>query len=74
MSDLDKILTKFVKRFEKVGRQQSVGIIMMTLMVLQLDGRVEISNETMLLYMDALGGEVKKVNAFSDHCMKQYFS
>ncbi|GAI14831.1 unnamed protein product, partial [marine sediment metagenome] len=60
MVDLEKILTKFVRRFEKVGRQQSVGIIMLQLMVLQLDGSVEISNETMHLYMEALDGTIKK--------------
>lgn len=74
MSDLDKILTKFVRRFEKVGRQQAVGIIMMQLMVLQLDGQVEISNDTMRLYLDALEGTVKKVDAFRKHCVERYFT
>jgi len=74
MSELDKVLTKLVKRLEKVGLRQEVGVVMQHLMVLQLDGQVEISNETMRFYLDALGGSVKKVNAFRKHCVTEYFS
>ena len=69
MSDLEKIL----KRVEKAGRQLEVGVVMMHLMVLQLDGRVEISDETMRLYLDALGGAVKKVDTFRKHVVERYF-
>ncbi len=71
---MDKVLTKLVQRLEKVGRRQEMGVIMQYLMVLQLDGRVEISNETMRLYIDALGGTIKKVDAFRKHCVEKYMS
>lgn len=74
MSELEKVLIKLIKRLEKVGRQQEVGITMMHLMVLQLDGRVEVSNETMTHYLEAMAGTVKKVNAFRKHIMESYFN
>lgn len=74
MSELDKVLTKLVKRLEKLGRQQEVEIVMMHLMVLQLDGQVEISNETMRLYLDGLEGTIKKVEAFQKHVVERYFT
>jgi len=74
MSDLDKVLTKLVQRLEKVGRRQEVGLVMLHLMVLQLDGSVEISNDTMRLYLDALGGAIKKVDVFRKHCVERYFT
>ncbi len=74
MSDLEKVLTKLAQRLEKVGRQQEVAVVMMHLMVHQLDGTVEISNETMRLYLDALKGSIKKVEAFRKHCVEQYFT
>ena len=74
MSELDKVLTKLVQRLERAGRRQEVGVVMMHLMVLQLDGRLEISNETMKLYIDALSGSVKKVEAFQKHIIEQYYS
>jgi len=69
-----EILTDLVKRLEKVGLRQEVGAVMQHLMVLQLDGQVEISKETMRFYLDALGGSVKKVNAFRKHCVAEYFT
>ena len=74
MSELDKVMTKLVQRLERVGRRQEVGVVMTHLMVLQLDGEVEISKETMRFYLDALGGSIKKVDAFRTHCVKEYFS
>ena len=73
MSDLEKVLVKLVQRLEKVGRQQEIGVLMMHLMVLQLDGEVEISNETMRLYTEALKGTAKSVDAFQKHVMERYF-
>ena len=75
MNEWDKVLTKLVPRLEKVGRRQEVGVVMMHLMVLQLDGEVEISKETMLFYRDALQeGSIKKVEAFRNHCAERYFT
>ena len=74
MSELDKVLTKLIQRLEKVGRRQEVGVVMTHLMVLQLDGEVEISKETMRFYLDALGGSIKKVTAFRNHCVERYFT
>ncbi len=74
MSDLEKVLTKMIQRLEKVGRQQEVAVVMMHLMVHQLDGAVEISNETMRLYLGALGGAIKKVETFRKHCVERYFT
>jgi len=73
MSELDKVLIRLVQRLEKIGRRQEVGVVMQHLMVLQLDGTVEISNETMRLYVEALKGSVKSVDAFQKHVMEQYF-
>lgn len=73
MSDLEKILTRMTQRLEKVSRQLEVGAVLQHLLVLQLDGKVEISNETMRLYLDALGGTVKKVDAFRRHVVERYF-
>jgi len=74
MSELEKILITLVKRLEKLERQQEVGVLMQHLMVLQLDGQVEISNETMRLYIDALEGTIKKVEAFQKHVVERYFT
>lgn len=74
MSEVEKALTKLVQRLEKVGRRLEVGVVMSHLMVLQLDGLVEVSNETMRLYRDALSGTIKKVTAFQTHCVERYFS
>lgn len=73
VSDLEEVLTRLVQRLEKLGRQQEVGVLMSHLMVTQLDGQVEISNETMRLYLDALGGSIKKVETFRKHCLERYF-
>jgi len=74
MNELDKVMTKLVQRLEKVGRRQEVELVMMHLMVLQLDGQVEISKETMQLYIEALGGAIKKVDVFRKHCVERYFT
>ncbi len=74
MSDLEKILKNLVRRLEKVGRQLEISVIMEHLMVLQLDGRLEISNETMRLYLAALTGSAKKVEVFQKHVVEQYYS
>ena len=73
MSDLEKILSRFVRKFEKVGRKQEIGVFMMLLLIQQLDGRVQVSNDTMNLYYDALDGTVKKVEAFQKHVIERYF-
>ena len=74
LTDMVEILTNLVKRFETVGRRQEVGVVMQHLMVLQLDGRVEISKETMRFYLDALGGTIDQADAFRKHCVAEYFS
>lgn len=74
MSEVEKILTKLVKRLEKVGRQQEVTVLMMHLMTRQLDGDIEVSKETMRFYLDAVSGAVKKVEAFRKHCVEVYFT
>jgi len=73
-SELEKVLTKLVKRLEKVGRQQEVTVLMMHLMTQQLDGDIEVSKETMRFYLEAVGGAVKKVEAFRKHCVERYFT
>ena len=73
-SELEKVLTRLVKRLEKVGRQQEVTVLMMHLMTLQLDGEIEVSKETMRFYLEAVSGTVKKVEAFRKHCVERYFT
>ncbi|MBA7595661.1 hypothetical protein ES703_02626 [subsurface metagenome] len=74
MVDLDKILTKFVKRFETVGRHLEVGLVLQHLMILQLDGRLEVSNNTMRLYIEAMAGSTKEIKAFRKHVVETYYS
>ena len=74
ISELEKVLTRLVKRLEKVGRQQEVTVLMMHLMTLQLDGEIEVSKETMRFYLEAVSGTVKKVEAFRKHCVEVYFT
>ena len=73
-NELEKVLTRLVKRLEKVGRQQEVTVLMMHLMTLQLDGEIEVSKETMRFYLEAVSGTVKKVEAFRKHCVEVYFT
>ena len=74
MSDQEKNLTKLAQRLERASRQLEVSVVMQNLMVLQLDGEVEISNETMRLYLGAVEGSSKKVEAFRKHVMERYFT
>jgi len=77
MSDLEKVLKaskNLVKRLEKVGRDLEVGLVLQHLMILQLDGRLEVSNDTMRRYIEAMSGSVKEIGAFRKHVVETYYS
>ncbi len=77
MSELEKVLKaskNLVKRLENVGRHLEVGLVLQHLMILQLDGRLEVSKETMRRYIDAMDGSVKEIEAFRKHVVETYYS
>lgn len=69
MSELEKV----VGRLEKAVKQLEISVVMSQLMVMQLDGSIEISRETMKLYLDALTGGKRKLTSFRRHIINQYF-
>lgn len=74
MSDLEKILDKLLRGFERAARMMNVGVAMQQLMVLQLDGKLEVSDDTMNLYLVAMEGSKKGIDAFRKHLQARYFS
>lgn len=70
MSEVEKI----VGRLEKAVKQLELSTVMSSLMVMQLDGAIEVSRETMRLYLGALEGGKKKLNAFRKHVLGKYFT
>ena len=70
MTDMEKL----TERLEKATKQLEVSTVMQNLMVMQLDGRLVVADETMLLYIEAITSVAKRKNAFLKHVFKKYFS
>jgi len=64
--------SKLLDLLEGVVNQLGIGVTMLQLMVLQLDGRVEISNETMRLYVEALSGGKRALSNFRKHVLTYF--
>lgn len=63
-----------VQRLEKAVRQLEISTVMGHLMVMQLDSSIEISRETMRLYLEALSGGKRKLSTFREHVLERYFA
>lgn len=72
MSDVEK-LVKMAQSLETSLKKLEVGLVMVHLMVRQLDGRVEIDDKTMGLYVDVLTGEDKAAE-FAKYVVERYYT
>ena len=70
---LVNIVETFEKRLESGVRRLELALLMQNLMVMQLDGSLEVGKDTMQVYLDALGGTKKAFNAFVKHVKEKYF-
>lgn len=61
------------KRIESGVRRLELALVMQNLMVMQLDGGLEVGKDTMALYMGALKGSKKTFDAFRKHVTEKYF-
>ena len=71
--ELLNTLEALLKRFEKALTRQEIAQLMENLMVLQLDARLKVGEDTLKFYLEALSGEKRKVAAFRRHVMERYF-
>jgi len=73
MSETSKLLEDLVKKVETALRRRELALVMQNLMVMQLDGSLEVGRDTTSLYLNALSGSKKGFNAFVKHVKEKYF-
>ena len=73
LEGLANAIETFVKRVDPAVRRLELALVMQNLMVMQLDGVLEVGKDTMGLYLNALGGSTRSFNAFVRHVKEKYF-
>ena len=61
------------KRIENGVRRLELALVMQNLMVMQLDGALDVGKDTMALYLAAMAGTKKAFDAFRKHVTERYF-